>query len=397
VARIVLDEVTKEFGDVVAVDRVSLEIGDGEFMVLVGPSGCGKSTILRIVAGLEEVTAGEVQIGDRAVTDLPPKERDIAMVFQNYALYPHMTVEQNLGFGLKLRKTAKDEVKRRVDEAARILGLEPLLGRKPAALSGGQRQRVAMGRAMVREPRAFLMDEPLSNLDAKLRVQMRAELARLRDRLQTTTIYVTHDQVEAMTLGDRVAVLKDGVLQQVDRPQALYRNPANLFVAAFMGSPSMNLVEARVGDGVVSFAGVTVPLAPGQDLDAYRGRDVILGIRPSDLEDAEVGRDGSLPTIDVVPDVTEELGSEVHVIFTIDAPPVSTEDTRAVIEGDGEDVLVPLAAAEGRSVFTARVDAHTTATPGKPMRLTMDPRSFHLFDPETGRAIPPAREVVATA
>ena len=306
-ASIVLDEVTKEFGDVVAVDRVSLEIGDGEFMVLVGPSGCGKSTILRIVAGLEEVTAGEVQIGDRAVTDLPPKERDIAMVFQNYALYPHMTVEQNLGFGLKLRKTAKDEVKRRVDEAARILGLEPLLGRKPAALSGGQRQRVAMGRAMVREPRAFLMDELLSNLDAKLRVQMRGELARLRDRLKTTTIYVTHDQVEAMTLGDRVAVLKDGVLQQVDRPQALYRNPANLFVAAFMGSPSMNLVEARVGDGAVSFAGVTIPLAPGQGLDAYRGRDVILGIRPSDLEDAAAGRDASLPTIDVVPDVYRSL------------------------------------------------------------------------------------------
>ena len=297
-AGITLDGVSKVFaGGVQAVDNVSLEIGDGEFMVLVGPSGCGKTTILRMVAGLEEVTDGEIAIGDRVVTDLAPKDRDIAMVFQNYALYPHMTVEQNLGFGLKLRKTPKVEIKRRVDDVAHILGLDPLLKRKPAALSGGQRQRVAMGRAMVREPRAFLMDEPLSNLDAKLRVQMRAELARLRDRLKTTTVYVTHDQVEAMTLGDRVAVMRDGVLQQCDTPQKLFKLPVNLFVAAFIGSPAMNLVEAKVTGGNVEFAGFSLPAPPREGLAAYEGRTVILGIRPSDFEDAALGRDPELPTI----------------------------------------------------------------------------------------------------
>jgi multiple sugar transport system ATP-binding protein len=265
-ARVVLDHVTKVFGsDVVAVDDVSLEVRDGEFMVLVGPSGCGKSTILRIVAGLEEVTAGEVSIGDRQVTDLPSKDRDIAMVFQNYALYPHMTVEQNLSFGLRLRKTPKAERNERVLDAARILGLEPLMERKPGELSGGQRQRVAMGRAMVREPAAFLMDEPLSNLDAKLRVQMRAELTRLHERLGTTTLYVTHDQVEAMTLGHRVAVLRDGILQQVDTPQRLYGEPDNLFVAAFIGSPPMNLVEATAAGGRVRFGGFDLPTG-GVDL-----------------------------------------------------------------------------------------------------------------------------------
>ena len=296
-AKIVLDRVSKVFGsDVIAVNNVSLEIGDGEFMVLVGPSGCGKSTILRILAGLEEVTAGEVIIGDTQVTDLPPKERDVAMVFQNYALYPHMTVEQNLGFGLRLRKTPKVELKRRVDDVATILGLDPLMQRKPGELSGGQRQRVAMGRAMVREPQAFLMDEPLSNLDAKLRVQMRAQLSLLHDRLATTTIYVTHDQVEAMTLGQRVAVLKDGILQQVDTPQNLYMHPANLFVGAFIGSPPMNLVEAQVSQGRVSFAGYDIALPPGYDLPAYQGRTVILGIRPSDMED--VGRVEERPVAD---------------------------------------------------------------------------------------------------
>ena len=260
-ANIVLDHITKVFGDdVVAVDDVSLEIRDGEFMVLVGPSGCGKSTILRMIAGLEEVTAGEISVGGSEVTDLEPKRRDIAMVFQNYALYPHMTVEQNLAFGLKLRKTPKDERAARVRDAAAILGLDPLMARKPAELSGGQRQRVAIGRAMVREPRAFLMDEPLSNLDAKLRVQMRAELMRLHDRLGTTTVYVTHDQVEAMTLGHRVTVLRDGLLQQVDTPQRLYTHPANLFVAAFIGSPPMNLVLADVGDEHLSFGGWQVPI-----------------------------------------------------------------------------------------------------------------------------------------
>src|SRR5437868_6721656 len=282
-AKIVLDHVSKVFGDdVVAVDDVSLEIHDGEFIVLVGPSGCGKSTILRILAGLEDVTAGELSLDEREITDLPPKDRDIAMVFQNYALYPHMTVEQNLGFGLKLRKTPKEEQRRRVEEVAKVLGLDKLMQRKPSELSGGQRQRVAMGRAMVREPQAFLMDEPLSNLDAKLRVQMRAELARLHERLGTTTVFVTHDQVEAMTLGERVAVLRDGVLQQVDVPQNLYEHPANLFVAAFIGSPPMNLVEAKVEERAVSFGEHRLPLSAGLSLDQYEGRSVILGIRPSD-------------------------------------------------------------------------------------------------------------------
>ena len=389
-AKIVLDGVSKVFGhDVIAVNDVSLKIGDGEFMVLVGPSGCGKSTILRILAGLEEVTAGTVTIGDRDVTDLPPKDRDIAMVFQNYALYPHMTVEQNLGFGLKLRKTPKDEQRRRVDDVARILGLDPLMHRKPAELSGGQRQRVAMGRAMVREPLAFLMDEPLSNLDAKLRVQMRAQLSRLHERLGTTTVYVTHDQVEAMTLGQRVAVLKDGVLQQCDKPQNLYNHPANLFVAAFIGSPPMNLVEATVDTDTLSFGTTTLPIAEA-DLSAYRGRSVILGIRPSDLEDFEVWHTDTLPTIEVVAEVTEELGSEVNVIFPIDAPPVLTEDTIAAASDEGDSDRIPLIAdAQEQARFCARVDARTNCRPGDRVRLSVDPARFHFFDPESGQAIDP--------
>jgi len=398
-AKIVLDRVTKVFGsDVRAVDDVSLEIGDGEFMVLVGPSGCGKSTILRLLAGLEEVTAGEIVIGDRQVTDLPPKERDIAMVFQNYALYPHMTVEQNLGFGLKLRKMPKSEIGERVAAAACILGLEPLMKRKPSELSGGQRQRVAMGRAMVREPLAFLMDEPLSNLDAKLRVQMRAELARLHDRLRTTTIYVTHDQVEAMTLGDRVAVLRDGVLQQVDTPQALFNHPANLFVAAFIGSPPMNLVEAKVGTQTVSFGTFELPTRPGPELQDYTGRNVILGIRPSDLEDTAVWSNQTLPTIEVRADVTEELGSEVNVLFTVDAPPVTTEDTLAAATEEGsEEAPIPLIASEGKSVFCARVDARTNTRPGGSIRLSVDPARFHFFDVDTGLAVGTAAPVATPA
>src|SRR5438477_7723611 len=261
VAEINLDNVSKVFsGGVVAVDGVSLTIASGEFLVLVGPSGCGKSTLLRMIAGLEEATGGTISIGDRNVTELPPRSRDVAMVFQSYALYPHMTVRQNLGYGLKVRKTPKREIAERVARAAELLGLDQLLDRKPAALSGGQRQRVAMGRAIVREPQAFLMDEPLSNLDAKLRVSMRAQLAALHGRLSTTTIYVTPDQIEAMTLGQRVAVMRDGRVQQVDTPQALYAKPANLFVAAFIGSPAMNLVEAEVADGELRFGGHTIPL-----------------------------------------------------------------------------------------------------------------------------------------
>ncbi|HEX9124481.1 MAG TPA: sn-glycerol-3-phosphate ABC transporter ATP-binding protein UgpC [Actinomycetota bacterium] len=397
-ARIVLDGVTKVFGsDVLAVSDLSLEIGDGEFMVLVGPSGCGKSTILRILAGLEEVTAGEVSIGDRQVTDLAPKERDVAMVFQNYALYPHMTVEENLGFGLKIRRASKEDTHRRVRAAAKILGLEPLLRRRPAALSGGQRQRVAMGRAMVREPQAFLMDEPLSNLDAKLRVQMRAELAKLHERLKTTTVYVTHDQVEAMTLGERVAVLRDGVLQQVDTPQNLYNRPANLFVAAFIGSPPMNLVEARIGAGMVSFAGFHVPLPRDVDLAPLDGRTIILGIRPSDLEDTEVWSNPDLPSIEVMADVIEELGSEVNVLFTVDAPPIETEETLAAADQAAEEVPIPLLADGRRAIFCARVDARTRARPGATVTLSLDPRRFHFFDPETGLAIAPARAASATA
>jgi multiple sugar transport system ATP-binding protein len=396
-AKIVLDGVTKVFGDdVIAVDDVSLEIGDGEFMVLVGPSGCGKSTILRILAGLEEVTAGEVHIGDHQVTDLPPKERDIAMVFQNYALYPHMSVEQNLGFGLRLSKTPKPDMRQRVQAVAKILGLEPLLQRKPAELSGGQRQRVAMGRAMVREPRAFLMDEPLSNLDAKLRVQMRAELARLHERLRTTTVYVTHDQVEAMTLGERVAVLRDGILQQVDTPQSLYNHPQNLFVAAFIGSPPMNLVEATVSGRTVSFGTIELPVADGTDLSAYEGGSIILGLRPSDFEDCDVWRNDRLPTVEVVAEVTEELGSEVNVIFPVDAPPVLTEDTIAAASDEGdEDAMSLIAEIHERARFCARVDARSRARPGAQIRLSVDPARFHFFDPATGRAIEAGRAVPA--
>jgi multiple sugar transport system ATP-binding protein len=390
-SRIVLDRISKLFGDdIVAVDDVSLEIADGEFMVLVGPSGCGKSTILRMIAGLEDVTAGEIMIGDRQVTDLEPKARDIAMVFQSYALYPHMTVEQNLAFGLKLRKTPKGELKQRVFDAAKILGLLSLLERRPAELSGGQRQRVAMGRAMVREPQAFLMDEPLSNLDAKLRVQMRGQLMLLHERLKTTTVYVTHDQVEAMTLGERVAVLRDGVLQQVDTPQELYRHPTNLFVAAFIGSPPMNLVEARVRAGRLEFGGWDLPSGDGVDLSAYEDKSVILGVRPSDMEDASVWRDESLPTIDVTAEVTEELGSEVNVLFQVDEPPVTAEEIRAATVEDGDDELL-LGAEAAKCIFCASVDARTTVKPGGSLTLSLDPSRFHYFDPSTGRAVDATR------
>jgi len=396
-ADVIFDKVEKVYdNDVHAVHDLSLEIRDGEFVVLVGPSGCGKTTALRMVAGLEDITEGKISIGARVVNDLTPKERDIAMVFQNYALYPHMTVEQNLGFGLRLRKTPKVELKRRVEDVATILGLDPLMQRKPGELSGGQRQRVAMGRAMVREPQAFLMDEPLSNLDAKLRVQMRAQLALLHDRLATTTIYVTHDQVEAMTLGQRVAVLKDGILQQVDSPQNLYMHPANLFVGAFIGSPPMNLVEAQVSQGRVSFAGYDIALPPGYDLPAYQGRTVILGIRPSDMQDVAVWKNDQLSTIDVVAEVTEELGSEVNVIFTVDAPPVLTEDTIKAASDEGEaDNMSLLADEKQLARFCARVDARSSAAPGQPVTLSIDAARFHYFDPATGASIEVDRAVPA--
>jgi len=370
-AGIVLDGVSKVFGGgVVAVDDVSLEIESGEFLVLVGPSGCGKSTLLRMIAGLEDATDGTITIDGRDVTDLPPRSRDVAMVFQSYALYPHMSVRENLGYGLRVRKTPKKDAERRVAEVAKLLGLEEMLDRKPAALSGGQRQRVAMGRAIVREPKAFLMDEPLSNLDAKLRVSMRASLASLHSRLRTTTIYVTHDQVEAMTLGQRVAVLRDGKIQQVDTPQALYSTPNNLFVAAFIGSPAMNLVEADLVDGVLSFAGYRMPVRAPQ-----QGRFVV-GIRPEAFEDSAFA-DPSLPQIDVTVEVVEELGAETHVIFPVDAAPVDVSGAR---EQDEEEVMI----GEARTHFTARVDPQTSARPGMPLRLSVDPARFHYFDPETG-------------
>src|SRR6187401_2718197 len=313
-AEIELEHLTKVYsGDVTAVDDVSLDIGDGEFMVLVGPSGCGKSTLLRIIAGLEEVTQGSISIGGTDVTEFAPRRRDIAMVFQSYALYPHMSVRKNIGYGLKVRRVPKDESRRRVEEVAKLLGLEELLERKPAQLSGGQRQRVAMGRAIVREPKAFLMDEPLSNLDAKLRVQMRAEIARIQKALEVTTLYVTHDQVEAMTMGDRVAVMRDGILQQVDTPQRLYDLPANLFVASFVGSPPMNLFEANVeADGAQLVFGETRLDLGARSLRDYSGRRVVVGIRPEEVREAS-GWDGAHVRGRVL--LVEALGAEqlVHI------------------------------------------------------------------------------------
>ncbi|MFL6051991.1 MAG: ABC transporter ATP-binding protein [Actinoallomurus sp.] len=393
-AKIVLSHVDKAYtNDLKVVDDLNLEIQDGEFMVLVGPSGSGKSTALRMIAGLEDITGGEISIGDRVVNNLAPKDRDIAMVFQNYALYPHMTVEQNLAFGLQLRGTPKPEIKKRVNEAAKMLGLDQYLKRKPAALSGGQRQRVAMGRAIVREPQAFLMDEPLSNLDAKLRVSMRASLNQLHDRLGVTTVYVTHDQIEAMTLGDRVCVLREGKLQQVDTPQNLFDNPVNLFVAGFIGSPAMNFVTAELvrEDGPhVAFAGFKLPVPesvlqgrPG--LDDYFGKEIILGIRPSDFEDA--GHNGSeRPTIRVHADVTEELGSEINAIFAIDAPPVEHKDTADLAhDADEDDAAIPLA--DNKALWTARVNARSHVRPGQDIDLSIDTSRLHFFDTGTGLAI----------
>jgi multiple sugar transport system ATP-binding protein len=388
VGEIVLDRVAKEFPNGVrAVNGVSLTVGDGEFMVLVGPSGCGKSTLLRMIAGLEEVTEGSISIAGRDVTELAPRHRDIAMVFQNYALYPHMDVRRNLGYGLRVRKTPSAEIERRVTEVAKLLGLDKLLDRRPAALSGGQRQRVAMGRAIVREPAAFLMDEPLSNLDAKLRVGMRAELARLHERLGVTTIYVTHDQVEAMTLGQRVAVMRDGVIQQVDTPQALYSRPDNLFVAAFIGSPAMNLVEATVSGDVVSFAGWELPLDPARR-PARDGR-VILGIRPESFEDAALS-DPTLPSVEVEVAVLEELGSDSHVIFAIDAPRVEAEELKAAADNEEEALI-----ADAHAIWNARVQSKTAARVGARIRLAVDASHLYFFDPDSGASLTAAARSAA--
>jgi multiple sugar transport system ATP-binding protein len=376
-----------------AVYRLDLTISDGEFLVLVGPSGCGKSTSLRMLAGLEEVNAGRVLIGDRDVTHLPPKERDIAMVFQNYALYPHMTVAENMGFALKMARTPKAEIRKRVAEAADLLDLQPYLDRKPKALSGGQRQRVAMGRAIVRQPKAFLMDEPLSNLDAKLRVQMRAEIASLQRELDVTTISVTHDQVEAMTMGDRVAVLKRGLLQQVDTPQNLYDTPDNVFVAGFIGSPSMNLMNATVEgtseEPKVKIGSQTLTVAPEllaakPAIGGYVGNDIVVGIRPEDIEDASL--------LDSAPEdrllvtetsLVESLGSEIILHFPLDVEPYTIMDA----EFEGEDALAATADLSGRYTYVARVSPRSRAKIGEALNLSVDTSRFHFFDPATGSAV----------
>jgi multiple sugar transport system ATP-binding protein len=400
VAEITLADVGKVYPDGTrAVSKLDLGIRDGEFMVLVGPSGCGKTTALRMVAGLEEISEGTVQIGDRVVNEVPPRDRDIAMVFQNYALYPHMSVYDNMAFGLKLRRLPKDEIDRRVRQAARILGLEEFLQRKPRALSGGQRQRVAMGRAIVREPQAFLMDEPLSNLDAKLRVQMRAEIAKIQRDLGTTTIYVTHDQVEAMTMGDRVAVMRKGVLQQVEAPQVLYENPVNLFVAGFIGSPAMNLVEGRLSstDGRmhVEFGGFRLEvdeeaLRRRPALRAHDGTTVVVGIRPESMEDASLVP--SAPPdrrISATVDLREALGSQIVIHFSVDAPEVLTEDTKELAHDVGAEGLAGLTAPgqEGQSRFVAQLEPRSRVALGDRIELVVDTAQLHFFDPATGLGI----------
>ncbi|MCE2527821.1 MAG: sn-glycerol-3-phosphate ABC transporter ATP-binding protein UgpC [Actinomycetia bacterium] len=381
-----------------AITDVSIEVDDGEFVVLVGPSGCGKSTLLRMVAGLEEVTEGLLRIGDKVVNDVSPKDRDIAMVFQNYALYPHMSVFDNMAFGLKMRRMPREEIRQKVREAASVLEISELMDRKPKSLSGGQRQRVAMGRAIVREPAAFLMDEPLSNLDAKLRVQMRAELGILHKRLQTTTLYVTHDQVEAMTMGDRVAVLRKASedqtnLQQIDTPRVLYDHPANLFVAGFIGSPSMNFVYGRVkaqgGEVSLIFADEEVALSSSvltehSDLASYKDRQIVVGIRPEafDIYSPASEADGrAMITADAT--LVEQLGSEAYVHFTKQAPPVITPDIRELLEDEGSDV----ASLGDTTKFVARVDPDLAPTGGDRIQLMLDISKLHFFDDETGIAI----------
>jgi multiple sugar transport system ATP-binding protein len=398
VATITFDRVAKVYADgTEAVSDLDLEIRDGEFMVLVGPSGCGKSTGLKMVAGLEGVSRGEIAIGDRVVNDLPPKDRDVAMVFQDYALYPHMTVYENMAFALKIRGLRKADIEARVHEAARILGIRELLARRPKALSGGQRQRVAMGRAIVREPQAFLMDEPLSNLDAKLRVQMRAEIRRIQTELDVTTIFVTHDQTEAMTMGDRVAVMRRGVLQQVDAPQVLYDRPANLFVGGFIGSPAMNLVEATIervdGGFAARFGSSTLVLDrtflehhPG--VARYEGRKVILGIRPESLEhERAAGGDADGRRVLARIDLREALGAEALVHFSLDAPPVVTDDTRELVQAQEDAEEVDELIEQRVSTFVARIDPKIDVGIGETVPLVVDTAELHAFDPADGRAL----------
>jgi multiple sugar transport system ATP-binding protein len=390
-AEIQFKEITKRYPDgFEAVKSIDLEIGDGEFMILVGPSGCGKSTALRMIAGLEDITEGDLIIGGERVNDLAPRDRDIAMVFQNYALYPHMTVRENMGFALKLGKVDKAEIDRQVMEAARILDLEQHLERKPANLSGGQRQRVAMGRAIVRDPKAFLMDEPLSNLDAKLRVQMRTEVARIQKRLGTTMVYVTHDQTEAMTLGDRVAVMRAGLIQQVDTPANLYDHPANLFVAGFIGSPAMNFLPGRLeGDTV------RMPIGDAQLPDHVRSnlqreggqgaRDVIVGVRPEHFEDAAIAPDGpDQLRFRTKVDVVESMGSELYVYFDIAAPDVELDQLSDLAKDAGMEDLP--SHGEGQQVV-ARLSAESKAAPGEELELTLELTNMKLFATDTGKSM----------
>jgi multiple sugar transport system ATP-binding protein len=398
VAEVTFDGVSKIYLDGTrAVNDINLEIQDGEFMVLVGPSGCGKTTALRMVAGLEDISEGQLKIGERVVNQLAPRDRDIAMVFQSYALYPHLSVYDNIAFSLRLRKTAKQEIHKRVNEAARILGLEQFLDKKPRSLSGGQRQRVAMGRAIVRQPQAFLMDEPLSNLDAKLRVQMRAEISGIQRDLKVTTIYVTHDQVEAMTMGDRVAVIRKGELQQVATPQELYDQPVNLFVGGFIGSPAMNLVEAKLerangglavktGEQTIALGDEVLERRPA--LQAYAGRPVTLGIRPEDLEDASL--DTEAPSDRRVRgrvDLREALGSEIMVHFSIEAPPAVTEDVRELARDVGDEAAVDAKADATHTTMVGRFSPRTEVRQGDVVEVSVDTRSLHFFDPETGMGI----------
>ncbi|SRR6266540_1471790 len=395
-AEITLDRLTKVYGDGTrAVSELDLEIGDGEFVVLVGPSGCGKTSALRMIAGLEPITEGRVLIGGEVVNDLPPKDRDVAMIFQNYALYPHMSAFDNMSFGLKLRGMKKERRRERVRSTAGTLGLAEVLPKKPRTLSGGQRQRVAMGRAIVREPKAFLMDEPLSNLDAKLRVEMRAEIARLQRELSATTVYVTHDQVEAMTLGDRVAIMRDGLLQQVAKPQELYDRPRNLFVAEFIGSPAMNLIgvdlERSNGGFVAKFAGADHVLeVDARVLDRrpalgnFQGKRIILGVRPEDIEDAEfAGKAPDGRRLSVELDIREDMGSEVFAHFGVGGKSVRGEDVRAAV---GEEAAEVAEVVKG-NVWVARLDRDTKAQERGPLELVVDTSRLHFFDPETGDAI----------
>jgi multiple sugar transport system ATP-binding protein len=398
-ADIALESLTKVYPDGTrAVNALDLDVGSGEFLVFVGPSGCGKTTALRMIAGLETVTSGRVMLDGRVINDLPPKDRDIAMVFQNYALYPHMNAAKNMGFPLKMRGLPESEIEARVREAARILGLEDSLHKKPRTLSGGQRQRVAMGRAIVRNPQAFLMDEPLSNLDAKLRVEMRAEISRIQRDLGVTTIYVTHDQTEAMTMGDRVAVMRNGFLQQIAAPNELYDRPRNLFVAEFIGSPAMNLVVADLerANGALwaAFGPHRVRLEPAMlerhpGLSAYEGRAVVLGIRPEDMEDAAVVREPHPDrVISVVCEIREDMGSEVYVHFNVPADGVATREVVEALAVDhAEDEEARLAAERARGegvVFIARLDRTTGARERQPIALEVDVTRLHFFDPETG-------------